>query len=222
VDRLPAILDRPMRGAELAARLGVTPQRIHQIVVRLLACDAVRIGDSAHILHIVARTDDPSVLLTRDDERVLSALPEAATTASAIASVTHMPVARVQDGLARLCELHLVNNAETRRGRALYRLSPAGNAHFQRRRGMQRAKPALLVVKSDRVRDVLSYLSGQGPARTRDVRDALGIALPSINALMQYLKRRGLVKKAADKLNAPYALTEAGRAALAEMIRRAA
>ncbi len=222
-DRMLVALDRPMRGKNLTALLGVSLQRVHQIVVRLLAYHKVRIGDRAHVLQIVARSDDPSALLTRDEERVLSVLPDDATTVvTGLAAAAHMPNAQIQEALARLCELGLVENSGTRRGKALYRLTSAGGEHFQRRNGARRAKPALLVVKSDRVRDVLSYLSDHGEARIIDVRDALGIAHASINALMQYLKRKRLVKKVGDALNAPYELTENGREALAEMLRLAA
>ena len=222
-DRLLITLDRPMRGKDLTALLGVSPQRVHQIVVRLLAYDKVRIGDRAHVLHIVARSNDPSVLLTRDEERVLSALPDDATTVvTGLAAAAHMPTAQIQETLARLCEMGLVENAGTRRGKVLYRLTSAGGEHFQRHNRARHAKPALLVVKSDRVRDVLSYLSDHSEARIIDVRDALGIAYASINALMQYLKRKRLVKKVGDELSAPYGLTDEGREALADMIRLAA
>jgi Mn-dependent DtxR family transcriptional regulator len=222
-DRLLVALDRPMRGKDLAALLGVSPQRVHQIVVRLLAYDKVRIGDRAHVLHIVARSDDPSVLLTRDEERVLSALPDDTTTVvTGLAAAVHMPTAQSQVALARLCELRLVENAGLRRGKVLYRLTSAGGEHFQRQNRARRAKPALLVVKSDRVRDVLSYLSDHGEARILDVRDALGIAQVSINALMQYLKRKRLVTKVGDELRAPYELTDEGRDTLDNMIRLAA
>ncbi len=215
-----AALERPMRGVDLVPLLDVSPQRVRQIVVRLLAHDKVKIGDPAHILHIVARPDDPSVLLTRDEERVLTALPDDATTlATGLAAITPMSVTRVQDVLARLRKMGLVENAGTRRGKALYRLSSAGEEHFQRRNGVRRAKPAALVVRSDRVRDVLSCLSERGEARIKDLRDALGIAKASMNALMQYLKRKKLVKKIGDELSAPYRLTDEGREALAEMIR---
>lgn len=40
-----------------------------------------------------------------------------------------------------------------------------------------------------------------------------------MNALMQYLKRKNLVKKVGDKQIAPYRLTDEGREALDEMIR---
>lgn len=222
-DRLLVALDRPMRGIDLTALLGVSPQRVRQIVVRLLAYDKVRIGDRARVLHIIARSSDPSILLTRDEERVLSALMDDATSAATgLAAAVRMPAAQTQEALARLCEMRLVENAETRRGKVLYRLTSAGGEHFQRQHGARRAKPALLVVKSDRVQDVLSYLSDHSEARIIDVRDGLGIAHTSMNALMQYLKRKHLVTKVGDKLSAPYELTDEGREALANMIRLAA
>ena len=203
--------------------LGGNARRVRQSVVRLLAHGRVRIVDPAHILNIVARSDDPSVLLTRDEDRVLSALPDEATTGlTRLAAAIHMPTTQIQDALARLCELGLVEDAATRRGKTLYRLTSAGGEHFQRRNRARRAKPALPVVKSNRVRHVLSYLSGQGEARIKDVRDALGIAPASMNALMQYLKRKRLVTKVDDEPRTPYELTDEGREALAEMIRLAA
>ncbi len=94
-ERLPNTLDRPMRGVELVERLGVTPQRVHQLIVRLHAQGRVRLSDQGKILHIVARSDDPSLLLTHDEERILSALPdEAATTVPRLAAGARMLSAR--------------------------------------------------------------------------------------------------------------------------------
>jgi hypothetical protein len=42
----------------------------------------------------------------------------------------------------------------------------------------------------------------------------------SMNALMQYLKRKQLIKKTGPEFSAPYTLTEEGHAVLAEMTRR--
>lgn len=50
-----------------------------------------------------------------------------------------------------------------------------------------------------------------------ELRDTLGIAHASMNALMQYLKRKRLVTKVGGELTAPYELTDEGRRALAEM-----
>ncbi len=218
-ERLLDALKRPMRGKDLCVLLGVSPQRVHQIIVRLLAQDRVRVGDRAHILLIVARSDDPSILLTRDEERVLSALPDGGTTATGIAAATHLSTARVEELLEWLCGSGLVEDAGTRRNKLLHRLTPAGVEHFQRRKDVRRAKPPRLVVRSDRVREVMTYLSDHRAARIMELRDALGITHASMNALMQYLKRKRLVTKLGGELTAPYELTDEGRRALAEMNR---
>ena len=72
------------------------------------------------------------------------------------------------------------------------------------------------------MRNVLQTISDAGELRIRDVKELTKIPQNSINALMQYLKRKGLVAKAGDRFDAPYALTERGLATLAEMTRRRA
>ncbi len=220
-ERLLATLDRPMRGVELVERLGVTPQRVHQLIVRLYAQGRVRLGDREKILHIVARSDDPSLLLTHDEERVLSALPdEAVTTIPKLAAGARMLAARATNAVDHVYEKGLVEEAGSIKAHTLYRLAADGRAHFQRREPARRAEPAPLKVKSDRVRRVLSYLAERKGARIKDVRDALGISQASMNALMQYLKRIGLVSKISCELTAPYELTTEGREILREMCRR--
>src|SRR5262245_14313513 len=61
-----------------------------------------------------------------------------------------------------------------------------------------------------------------GGLRIKDVTETLQIPSQSINALMQYLKRKHLVEKTGRDPHAPYSLTEMGHAALAEMTRRQA
>jgi Mn-dependent DtxR family transcriptional regulator len=75
-------------------------------------------------------------------------------------------------------------------------------------------------VESDRVRAVLSAIRDARSVRIRDLKNALEIPQPSINALMQYLKRKALVQKTSDEQAAPYSLTEKGLDALMEMARR--
>jgi hypothetical protein len=72
---------------------------------------------------------------------------------------------------------------------------------------------------SDRVRTVLSAIFDSGELRIRDVTPAVSVPHQSINALMQYLKRKRLVKKSGRELNSPYALTAERIAALTEMTR---
>jgi predicted transcriptional regulator len=69
---------------------------------------------------------------------------------------------------------------------------------------------------------VLSAISDSGALRIKDVTETLQIPRKSINALMQYLKRKHLVEKTSRDLHAPYSLTEMGHVALAEMTRRQA
>jgi len=52
--------------------------------------------------------------------------------------------------------------------------------------------------------------------------NTLGLPPKSMNALMQYLKRKRFVEKNGRELHAPYSLTAEGLAALAEMTRRQA
>ncbi len=219
--RLLDALDRPMHGSDLVERLGVTRERVHQLIVRLHAQGRVRLGDRGKTLHIIARSGDPTLLLTHDEERILSALPDdAATTVPSLALGAHMRSARATNVVGHLYEMDLVEEVGSSRGQTLYRLAAEGRAHFQRRASARRAEPAPLKVRSDRVRNVLSYLAERGRARIKDVRDALGISQTSMNALMQYLKRKGLVRKINLEQNAPYELTIEGRDILREMHRR--
>ena len=90
-------------------------------------------------------------------------------------------------------------------------------------RAERRPPPPRLPVRSDRVRLVLQTIADEGALRIKGVRLLTDIPQRSINALMQYLKRKRLVAKAGDEFDAPYRLTEQGRATLAEMsMRRAA
>jgi predicted transcriptional regulator len=105
-------------------------------------------------------------------------------------------------------------------GNQLYRITAAGLKHPQRSQSVRRAQAPRLPVESDRIRNVLSAILDSGALRIRDVTDVLRVPHQSINALMQYLKRKHLVKKTGQEFSAPYALTDEGRTALAEMTRR--
>jgi Mn-dependent DtxR family transcriptional regulator len=220
--RLLAVLDRPMSGADLARRLGVSHQRVHQLVFKLYALGLVRLGDEDRPLHVVARTDDPSVLLLGDEVRVLSVVPDDfTTTLSKIRMAARFPAKRTEAALANLRVEGLVEVIAGPRGNRLYRLTTAGATHFQRDLSADPAEPPPLKVKSDRVLGVLSHMAQAGEVRIRSLADALQIPHPSANALMQYLKRRGLVHKTGGGLKAPYALTDEGRGILEELLRRA-
>ncbi len=222
--RLLALLDRPRSGAELGLELGVTRQRIHQIITDLIALDRIRVADPTFPTFMIARKDDPTLLLRPDQVRVLSVFPEfTATTLSRVAAAVQMPIAKVT-GIGRsLMEAGLIETAgATTTYGDLYRQTPAGAAHWQRSTTERQAELPSLQFRSDRVRTVFACLHRDGPIRTRDVGLALEIPQPVINGLMQNLKRKGMVRTVSDARHAPYILTPAGVDMLAAMDRLAA
>jgi len=219
-DRLVALLDRPRRGTDLANELGISSQRVHQLVIRMVALGFLRVGDERHPLRIVCRADDHSVLLRITEERILSALPQGgATMVDKIAIMTRMTRPDVSASIQHLIDNGLVRQEGVSKHGELFILTPAGADHPQRRRTARRADLPPLPVRSERVREVLAYLVREGPTRTRDVGFGLKIPLRSINALMQYLKRKGLVRKSDAALNAPHEVTDHGRKTLVDMMR---
>ena len=220
-ERLLDALDRPMRGAELAELLGVTKQRVHQLVVKLHAQGRLKLDDQGKVFHIVARSDDPTFLLNSHEERLLSVLPdEEPTSVTKITVATSWAAARVPVVLDRLCEKGLIEEVGESRGSVLYRVTSEGDAHPQRRESLARAELPPLMVRSDRSFRVLSFIAERSEVRIMEIRDALGIPHDSMNAFMQYLKRRGIVRKVKSERNAPYELTTGGSDTLEEMIRR--
>ena len=220
-DRLLATLDRPEHGRDLAQRLAITRQRLHQLVVLFYAEGRLKIGDPERPTYIIARSDDASILLTRDEERLLSALPEeAATMASKLRAAISMASERLNVAISTLQSMGLLAQSQSNKGVVLYELTAKGKGHFQRLPPLHFAEPAPLPVRSDRIRAVLSYMSEHGKVRTRDIGYDLAIARQSMNGLMQYLKGKSLVRKPGKGLRDPYVLTDEGNATLSEMMRR--
>jgi len=220
--RLLALLDRPRRGAELPTLLGVTRQRVHQLAVALSALGLIRSADANCPTFVIALKDDPSCLLRQEQERVLSAFPETkATTLSKIALVTNMYGGKIAGIAESLRKAGLIEKTGAATHGDLYQLTPAGSAHWQRSATARRADIPPPPFRSDRVRAVLSYLESHGPTRTRDIGYRLAIPQTSINALMQYLKRKNAVRTQTDPRHAPYELTPDGLDMLAAMQRQA-
>lgn len=221
--RLLKLLDRPMRGNEIVERLGVSHQRVRQLVINLHAQGRITFGDLQNPFWIIRRADDRTPLLSRDEEHVLSAIPrEYVTNATKIRLAARIPENKVQKILGGLIASRFVEEFEGFQGNRVYRLTEVGKNHPQRDQSARCAAVPRLPVESDRVRKVLSIILDSGALRIRDVTDVLRIPRKSINALMQYLKRKHLVEKTGQEPSAPYALTDEGRAALAEMTRRRA
>jgi DNA-binding IclR family transcriptional regulator len=218
IARLLATVDRPRRERDLARERGISRQMAHQNIVRLLALGLLRSADPDLPTQLVALATDTTLLLRIGEERVLSAFPDGAhTTARNLARRLGQPVEAV---LAMLDTLKAHGLAAETPG-ARVTLTAAGTAHFQRNASARRAEPWTLPVKSDRVQAVLERLA-EAPARTVAIGHELGIERHTMNALMQYLKRRGLARKAGDDLFAPHEITDAGRRVAAELSRRMA
>jgi DNA-binding IclR family transcriptional regulator len=221
--RLLALLDRPMRGPDIAEKLGLTHQRVRQLIVKLHAQDHVSFGDPANPYWMVMRASDKTAYLSRVEERVLSAIPrEYVTNATKIRLAARVPENSLHEVLDQLVRRRLIEASEGLRAERVFRLTAAGLNHSQRIRSARRAQGPRLPVESERVSKVLSIISESGALRIKHVTELLRIPNQSINALMQYLKRKGLVTKTGPAFDAPYVLTDAGHTALAEMERRQA
>jgi DNA-binding MarR family transcriptional regulator len=191
--------------------------------VKLHARDQLRFGDAARVMHIIARKDDTTPLLSRDEQRVLCAIAERYdTTAGKIRQAAKLKADVVDEALRRLVRIGLVAENDTANGSKRYQTTTAGSHHPQYRQRGNRADPPPLPVRSDRVLRVLSLLDDRGYAQITDVRDALDVPHASINALFQYLKRKCLVRKTGPNLRSPYKLTDQGREVLTELYDRRA
>jgi Mn-dependent DtxR family transcriptional regulator len=194
--RLLQLLDRPMRGSDIAEELGLSHQRVRQLVIKLHAQGRVSFGDPDKPFWIVMRAGDKTPLLSRDEEHVLSAIPlEYATDCPKIRLAARVPEHTVQQILERLVANRFVQTFEGLKRNQVYRITAAGLRHPQRDNSIRHAEAPRPPVESDRVRTVLSAIRDAGGLRIRDVTNMLGIQRQSINALMQYLKRKHLVEK---------------------------
>jgi DNA-binding IclR family transcriptional regulator/DNA-binding PadR family transcriptional regulator len=221
--RLLDLLDRPMRGREIVEQLEMTHQGVRQLLIKLHAQGHVRFADPKNPFWIVARAGDKTSFLSRDEERVLSAIPrEYATDANKIRLACRVPEGKVHQILERLLLNRLIEIADGPWEKRTYRITSAGLKHPQCAQSTRRARAPRLPVESDRIRNVLSVILDSGELRIKDVTTVLNLPPHSTNALMQYLKRRRLVKKTVRAYNSPYSLTAEGLAALAEMTRRQA
>ena len=220
-ERLFKILDRPMRISELAELSGISRQGVHQLVVKMLASGQLRTLEDAKAFRLVARIDDPTILLTQNEARILSAMPDQyPTSAAGIRTAARLSADRERAPLASLSAKGLIEDVQRLPGERLCRLTKAGLTHPQRDISAQHAEPLHLKVRSDRVFAVLTLIAETGDVRIKDIGRALDIPNQSMNALIQNLKRKGLVRNVGREFRAPYELTDEGRETLAELVRR--
>jgi len=221
--RLLDLLDRPMSGRALARELGFSRERVRQLLLRLHAQGRIAFADPDHPSWLIKRADDESPVLFRDETRVLSALPlERAADVAGLTRATKLARGEVDRILEKLIDGGWVEALGGLNGAQAFRIAAAGLEHPQYVHTKRRLPPPHLPVRSDRVRTVLQTIADAEALRIRDVKHLTKIPQKSINALMQYLKRKRLVAKAGDEFDAPYFLTEQGRATLAEMTLRLA
>jgi predicted transcriptional regulator len=192
-------------------------------VIKLYAQGLVTFGDPGNPFWIIRRADDTTPLLSPDEEHVLSAIPaEYVTNVAKLRVAARISENKLRTILEDLIASRFVEELEGLQGVRVYRLTKAGKHHPQRDQSARLAAVSRLPVESDRVRMVLSTILDSGTMRIRDVASVLGIPPDSINALMQYLKRKHLVEKTGREFNAPYSLTGEGRAVLGALTERQA
>ena len=171
--RLLDALNRPMRGDQLAERLGITLQRVRQLVVKLHAQGLVKFGDPERILEVVSRTKDKTVLLSHDEARVLSAIPDAyATNVTKMRLAVSLPEKNVQEILDSFVAKHFVAAQDGFTDDTIYQITAAGLKHPQRHEGASLALAPRLPVESDRVHAVLSAIRDARSLRIRDLKNA--------------------------------------------------
>ncbi len=221
--RLLDLLDRPKSASALAHELGLTRERVGQLLIRLHALGHIVFVDPDHPSWLIKRADDDSVVLDRDEARVLSAVPaERSANFSSLMRVKALARCDVERALGRLIDGGLVEVVASPSGPPAFRLSQAGLEHPQYVPPKRPGPRSHLPVRSDRIRLVLQTIAGAGALRIRDVKYETKIPQNSINALMQYLKRKKLVAKPGPGFEAPYSLTDQGRLVLTEMALRQA
>jgi predicted transcriptional regulator len=222
--RVLDLLDRPKSAVALARETGFSRERIGLLLLRLNALGRIVFMDPDHPSWLIRRAEDDRTLLSRDETRVLSRVPaERAADASGLTKVKTLTRFEVEKILDRLVEAGMVEVVPSPTGAPAFRLTAAGLEHPQYAPAKRQPPPPHLPVRSDRVRFVLQTIADADALRIRDVKRLTDIPPHSINALMQYLKRKRLVAKTGDGVEDPYRLTRQGAAILAEMsLRRAA
>lgn len=221
--RLLDCLDQPRTNADLARRMGVSRERIRQIVNRLRSDGAIKVSAPGPSPEYVARIDDPRPFLDGLQVAALSRLSEeGATSVHRLAGVLKISPEQAHQLAEGLRAADLVNmDPSIMSDRPQVRLTEAGANHPQRKPVLSKVKPDRLPMYSDRVLSVLTYLAHNGPTQTAQIGRDLGIGFKSMNALMQYLKRRGIAYKTGSARYAPHALTEKGHQLRDELSNRA-
>ncbi len=213
--RLLALLATPRHRAELQGLLGLTRERVRQLLVALSAAGLIRGAGTDDPTFALARSDDPVVLLTQAQERVLSAFDEEqATTLRRLATAARRRLMVTAEIAGFLCDAGLIETAGRMASGELWRLTQAGRSHWQRSpivpKGPQPEEPALSF-HAQRMLNVMTYLAEKGEARPAEMASAFGYPPRATDGLMQFLKRQGIVRAWSKTGHEFYLLTEHGR-----------
>ena len=213
-------LDQPRYGSTLAPLLAVTRQQVRNVVERLHAEGRIRVADPDEPTFAIARHDDETILLTRAEERLLSALPSVGyVSAGRIRMVCSNHGKDIDGMLQRLGRYGLVSATKRRwrrRETRMYQITEAGKAHWQRHEDLRKALP-IPPFPSKRIYLVMRFVAENGPTKARNVSDALGTPYQATNALFQYFKRNKLAYREGTKAHHGYVLTDYGRSVLSEL-----
>ena len=177
--RLLELLDHPMPGRKISEQLGVTHQGTRQLLIKLHAQGRVRFGDPERPFWLVMRAGDKTPILSRDEERVLSAIPpEYATDAGKISLAAGMPESKAQQTLESLIARRFVEAHAGFQGGRLFRITAAGQKHPQYDQSARRAQAPRLPAASERVRKVLSAILDSGALQNQRRLGCLARAAP--------------------------------------------
>ena len=210
--RLLDILERPMRGSQIAKALGVTPQAVRFMLEKMIAKGLVRLANPGNPMELVARSDDNFAFLPLDEVKVLAGIPDSgATDIKRLLMATKLDETRLMEILVGFIKSEILETEYGFSNEPNLRLTETGRAHPQRNTRKSRAAVPQLPVRSDRVHTVLVTIQKAGSMRILELRDQLHISQNSINALIQYLKRKQLVAKCNPDMFSPYELTGKGQ-----------
>ena len=163
--------DRPKNAAALSRESGLSRERVRQLLLRLHAQERIAFVDPDHPSWLVKRADDESPVLSRDETRVLSALPpERAADVESLTRTTKLACGEVERILEKLIDGGLVEALGELSGAQAFRIAAAGLEHPQYVHTKRRLPPPHLPVRSDRVRTVLQTIADAEALRIRDVK----------------------------------------------------
>ena len=155
--RLLELLGRPIEGRTVAKELGLSRQGARHVLRRLHRQGHVKFADPEDLSWWVLRVDDETPMITREQERVLSAIPrEYATDVRKIMRRTQLSAGQVEGALQELVRVGLADAVGEFNDAALFRATANGAEHHQNRSDIDFAEPPHLPVYSDRVRGMLS------------------------------------------------------------------